>query len=278
LQGVQATVEDVGDAVQHIRIRSRGARLLGFDVSAYLFDRWLIDTGFAYAREPFLAVLAGRRIDGVCCTHSHEDHTGNAAAVAANHHCPVFLRHADALWEEGVRSLAPYRRIWWGPIEPFERVEMPEVVESGGRRLAVVPAAGHSRTQVAFFDAGTGDVFTGDLYVSGGATAILIWGDPWQEAASLRRIAALNPRRALTGHGEIIRDPAAKFRLKADRIEEAAGAAVELAATGLPSREVVRRVFPRGRLKDRFFEWLTSHEFSRLNFVRAAVRHAPAVR
>ena len=85
--------------------------------------------------------------------------------------------------------------------------------------LARVLAAHCATRGVAFFDAGTGDVFTGDLYVSGGATAILIWGDPWQEAASLRRIAALNPRRALTGHGEIIRDPAAKFRLKAERID-----------------------------------------------------------
>lgn len=276
LQGVRATVEDVGHGVRHIRIRSRGARLLGFDVSAYLVDRWLIDTGFAYAREPFLAVLGGRRIEGVCCTHSHEDHTGNAAAVAAHHHCPVFLRNADSLWGEGVRSLAPYRRIWWGPIEPFAPEEMPEAVGPEEHRFEVVPAGGHSRTHVALFDGGTGDVFTGDLYLSGGAAAILIWGDPWQEAASLRRVAALKPRRALTGHGEIVSDPAARFELKADRIEEAAGRAVELTAAGLPAREVVRRVFPRGIFRDRFFEWLTSREFSRLNFVRAAVQHAPS--
>ena len=70
-------------------------------------------------------------------------------------------------------------------------------------------------------EAETGDVFTGDLYVSGGATAILIWGDPWQEAASLRRIAALNPRRALTGHGEIIRRIPTATERKVEAREEA---------------------------------------------------------
>lgn len=257
-------------------MRTLGARLLGFDVSAYLVDGILVDTGFAYVREPFLEALDGRRIDTVCCTHCHEDHTGNAAAVAARNGCPVYLRHATALWEEGVRSLAPYRRTWWGRVEPFEPLEMPEVVVSNGRRLEIVPAEGHSQTQVALFDAATGDVFTGDLYVSPGATAVLIWGNPWQEAASLRRVAALGPRRMLTGHGLIVDDPTPLLEVKAARIERAAQRAVELAGAGLEERRIVRRVFPRGALKDRFLERLTSREFSRLNFVRAAIRYAPS--
>lgn len=269
------TLEEIGAGVTHIRMRTLGTRVLGIDVSAYLVGSLLIDTGFAYVREPLLAALAGHRIDAVCCTHSHEDHSGNAAAIAASRGCQVYLRDADALWEEGVRSLAPYRRFWWGRVEPFAPAEMPEIVDVGGRRLAVVAAPGHSRTQVALFEPSTGDVFTGDLFVSPGATAVLIWGDPWQEAASLRRVAALAPRRMLSGHGLILERPAPVLEVKAKRIEEAARMSVELAERGLPWREVVRRVFPRGGAKDRFFEALTSREFSRLNFVRAAVRNAP---
>ncbi|HSO24831.1 MAG TPA: MBL fold metallo-hydrolase [Chondromyces sp.] len=276
LQGARVSLEDVGRGVVHVRMRTFGARLLGMDVSAYLVGPILVDTGFAYVREPLLAALAGARIEAVCCTHCHEDHTGNAAAVAVRCGCPVYLRRAASLWEEGVRSLAPYRLVWWGRVEPFEPEEMPEVVEAGGRRLEAVPAGGHSQTQVALFDAATGDVFTGDLFVSPGATAILIWGDPWREAASLRRVAALRPRRMLTGHGLILDDPAPLLEAKAARIEAAARRAVELAGEGLAPRRIVRRVFPRGGFKDRFFELLTSREFSRLNFVRAAIRCAPS--
>ena len=246
------------------------------DVSAYLVGDLLIDTGFAYVREPVLETLRDRKISAICCTHSHEDHTGNAAALSRIHGCPVYLRHADQLWEEGVRDLAPYRLTWWGPVEPFSPLEMPETVESGGRRLRAVPAPGHSSTQTAFFDEASGDVFTGDLFVSPGATAVLNWGNPWEEARSLRRVAALRPRRMLTGHGLIVADPAPLLELKATRIEEAARRSVDMAAEGVAPRKIVRKVFPKGRRKDRFLELLTSRQFSRLNFVMAAVRLAPS--
>jgi glyoxylase-like metal-dependent hydrolase (beta-lactamase superfamily II) len=139
----------------------------------------------------------------------------------------------------------------------------------------VIPAPGHARTQVALYEAATGDILTGDLVISPGAVAVLTWGNPWQEVASLRRVAALRPRRLLTGHGLIAKDPVPLLELKAERIEEAARKSVKLMSEGLAPRDVVTRVFPKGAFKDRFFEWLTSREFSRLNFVLAAVRHAP---
>jgi glyoxylase-like metal-dependent hydrolase (beta-lactamase superfamily II) len=268
-------LDDVGNDVTRVRMVSLGTWSLGFEVSAYLVGGILVDTGFSYVRDPLLAALADREISLVCCTHSHEDHTGNCAAVAAVHDCQVMLRHAEGLWDEGVRKLRPYRRIWWGRVDPFDAREMPDAVESGGRRFEVVPAPGHARTQVALFESATGDVFTGDLLISPGAAAVLTWSNPWQEVASLRRVAALQPRRMLTGHGLITEDPAPLLELKAERIEEAARLSVELMSEGHPPREVVERVFPRGAFKDSFFEWLTSREFSRLNFVMAAVRHAP---
>ena len=267
-------MEDVGNGVTRVRVTSIGARSLGMEVNAFLVGDILVDTGFAYARDPMLAALENRRIQLICCTHSHEDHTGNCAAISSLRSCPVFLRHADTFWDEGIESLAPYRRIWWGEVEPFSVREMPDVVESGGRRLEVIPTPGHAQTQVALFESATGDVFTGDLVISTRASAILRWGNPWQEAESLRRVAALEPRRMLTGHGLIEEHPAPLLLRKADLIESAAGQSVELMAGGRDPRDVVRAVFPKSVAKDRFLEWLTSREFSRLNFVLAAVRHA----
>jgi len=275
MQRVRVWLDDVGSDVTRIRMTSLGAWTLGMEVSAYLVGDILIDTGFSYVREPLLAALADREINLVCCSHSHEDHTGNCAAISAAHGCPVYLRYADALWEEGVSSLAPYRRIWWGRVEPFSALEMPDVVASGGRSFEVIPTPGHARTQVALFERATGDVFTGDLVISPGAAALLTWSNPWQEVESLRRVAALRPRRMLTGHGLITEDPVPLLELKAERIEDAARKSVELMSEGVAPREVVTGVFPKGAFKDRFFEWLTSREFSRLNFVLAAVRHAP---
>jgi glyoxylase-like metal-dependent hydrolase (beta-lactamase superfamily II) len=275
VQGARVRLDDVGNGVTRIRMTSLGARSLGMAVDAYLVGDILVDTGFAYVREPLMTALEGREINLICCSHSHEDHTGNCAAIAGAHDCPVYLRDAEALWEEGVRSLAPYRRIWWGRVDPFEAREMPDVVESNGRKLEVIPTPGHARTQAALYEAATGDVFTGDLLISPGAAAVLTWGNPWQEVESLRRVAALSPRRLLMGHGLVTENPVPLLELKADRIEEAARKSIELMSNGREPRDVVREVFPRGAFKDRFFEWLTSREFSRLNFVLASVRHAP---
>ena len=275
MQAVRVRLDDVGNDVTRLRLQSLGAKLLAFKVNAYLVGDILIDTGFSYMREPLLEALENREIKVICCTHNHEDHTGNCAAIAAVHDCPVYLRRAEALWDEGVRSLEPYRRVWWGAVEPFEPREMPEVIEAGGRRLRAVSAPGHSQTQVALYEEETGDVFTGDLFVSPGATAVLGTENPWAAVASLRRVAALKPRRMLTGHGLIAEDPAPLLDLKAQRIEDAARKSVELMSKGIAPREVVAEVFARGGVKDRFFEWMTSREFSRLNFVLAAVRNAP---
>ena len=94
------------------------------EVSAYLVGDILVDTGFSYVREPLLAALEDREINVVCCTHSHEDHTGNCAAIADEHDCVVYLRDVDAPWEEGELPLKPYRRIWWGRVEEYMALEM----------------------------------------------------------------------------------------------------------------------------------------------------------
>lgn len=256
-------------------MESRWARLLGFEVNAYLFGNILIDSGFAHVERLIVEALSGYRIEAICCTHNHEDHIGNCAALASTHECPVYLRRPEAVWGEGVGDLVGYRQMWWGRPETFEPLEMPDAVESDGRLLTVIPAPGHSRTQVVLWEEATGVVVTGDLFVSPGATAVLTWENPWHAVASLRRVAALDPRRMLTGHGLVVDSPGHLLELKAERIESAARRSVALHEDGMDPRRIVREVFQRGAVKDRILKWLTENEFSRLNFVAAAIRHRP---
>lgn len=277
VRDVRAGTDDLGDGITRLRITSRRTRALGFEVSAYLVDDLLVDTGFRHARGPVLDALAGRTIRAICCTHSHEDHTGNCWPLAERHGCPVYLRNHALRWTEGVRRLKPYRLWWWGVPGPIPAEEMPEVVSGRERRLRALPAPGHAVTHAALWEEATGTVFTGDLFIASGASAVMVQENPYDLADSLRRVAAVQPSRMLTGHGLMVDDPAPRLLAKADRVEAAAARAVELHRAGMADRAIVRDLFPTGNLKDRVLEALTQGEFSRVNFVRAAVLHRSQV-
>ena len=274
IQNARVWTDEVGEGIIRLRITSRWARILGFEVSAYLVGDLLVDTGFSHVRPQVLSAFEATRIHAICCTHNHEDHTGNCGPLAVGHGATVYIRNHHLRWSEGVRRLKPYRSWFWGAPGSFEAEEMPDLVVGGSRSLRALPAPGHSITHAALWEEATGTVFTGDLFISPGASAVMIQEDPYDLVDSLRRVAALEPRLMLTGHGLAIEDPAPLLGAKADRVEAAARRVVGLHEKGMEDRDIVREVFPAGNRRDRNIEFLTQGEFSRVNFVRAAVEHA----
>lgn len=272
-QQASINVEDLGDGITAYRLHSRWTRMLGFEVSFYRVGDLLVDTGFAHARPLVLQALEGGAISAICCTHHHEDHTGNVVALAERHGCPVFVFQPQFLDSEGLDNLLPYRRLFWGRPGDFAAEAMGSRIMGRHAELEVIPAPGHSQTHVALFEPVSRTVFVGDLYVAPGASAVMTYENPYLLADSLRRVAALEPRRMLTGHGIDARNPVDRLLAKARSIERAAARSCHLVEEGERPRAVVRRIFPKGQRKDRFLEWVTQGEFSRANFVRAVVKH-----
>jgi glyoxylase-like metal-dependent hydrolase (beta-lactamase superfamily II) len=274
LPGLVCRADELPGGITRLRLSSRVTRLNGMLVAVYRVGGVLIDTGFAQAKAPLARALASAELAAICLTHHHEDHSGACSLLADRHRCPIYLRNPEARSTEGLDRLKPYRRAWWGEPEPYDPAPMPERVEAGDRVLRAVPIPGHSVSHTAFLDEASGAILVGDLFVSGGATAVMSHENPFESIASLRRVADLAPSRMLTGHGLAIERPVPVLREKAERIEQAAAEVLRLHSSGLPERQIVRRVFPAGRAKDRLIELLTQGEFSRLNFVRACTRCA----
>jgi ribonuclease/clavin/mitogillin len=268
--------EEIGDGITQISVSTRLSRLQGFDVTCFLVGEILIDTGFSKIGSLMLKCLDGRTIRAIACTHNHEDHSGNCGILARAHDCPVYLAHPEKKDEEGVGSLAPYRRIWWGWPTDYRPEPMPPEISAGGRNLKVVPTPGHSQTHVAFFQEETGILFAGDLYIAGGVTAVMSYENPYESVESLRRAAALQPRRMLNGHGLALDDPAELLLRKADKIEAAAKQVLQMHRRGVSHRRIVNKIFNNGRAKDWVTSVLTGGEFSRKNFVRACIAHRPS--
>lgn len=256
-----------------IELSNRFTRIQRFKVTCYLVGDVLIDTGFPKIGALIEKFLAGHDLRAIACTHNHEDHAGNSRVLSIKGGCPVYLANRERLWGEGVGDLPFYRRLWFGPPPPYEPEEMPELLEGSKDRLRAIPALGHSATQVAFLSENTGTLFCGDLYISGGATAVMRHENPYETVDSLRRSARLNPERLVNGHGLILENPAKAMEEKALKIEEAAFKIVQLHRLGHIESRIERVVFQEGRMRDKIMAFVTVGEFCRRNFIRACIRH-----
>ena len=113
-------------------------------------------------------------------------------------------------------------------------------------------------------------VVTGDLFLGVKVRVAHDNESPRPLVATLRAVAALEPRLLLDAHRGVVRDGAAQLRAKAGWNEETIGSIEELAAEGLGVRAIVRRLFGG----ESVVGWASFGEYSRSGFVRAVLREA----
>ena len=141
-------IEALEPGVHRIRMRSWRGALVGYDVSAYLLGDVLIDTGFARGGRALLAAVEAIRPRGVVVTHWHEDHAGNAPALAASG-LPMAMHAESEALLRARPAIRFYRRAVWGrtarlraPLEPFDPAP-----------LVLIETPGHSSDHLAVWDA-----------------------------------------------------------------------------------------------------------------------------
>ena len=145
--------------------------------------------------DAIAAVVGGRRVLAVLCTHAHNDHVTFAPALGARFGAPVLL-HADDhdLWA-----------MTHPTIEPDGELTDGQIITVAGLDVTVVHTPGHSRGAVCFSVPDLGVIFSGDTLFHGGPGAT---GRPYSSfptiITSIRdRLLTLPPHtRVLTGHGQ----------------------------------------------------------------------------
>jgi glyoxylase-like metal-dependent hydrolase (beta-lactamase superfamily II) len=159
----------------------------------------LVDAGVGQAAHLdalFAAVPAGPAL--VLVTHAHPDHASGAPAIAARAPRTRFLKYPWAEYDGA-------DRVTWTPLTDGQHVDTAE------GPLEAVHTPGHSPDHLVFWHQASGTVFTGDLLVLGSTVVIPAshGGSLSAYLASLARVAALRPKRALPAHGPAIDDPLA---------------------------------------------------------------------
>ncbi|HQR27924.1 MAG TPA: MBL fold metallo-hydrolase [Nocardioides sp.] len=145
--------------------------------------------------DAILAVVGGRTLRAIVCTHAHDDHVRVAPALRERTGAPILLHPDDRpLWELTHPDL-----LWDADLADGQ------VIEVGGMRLEVLHTPGHAPGAVCLHLADHGCVFTGDTLFRGGpgATGRSFSDRSTLEASIRRRLFALPDQTIVhTGHGE----------------------------------------------------------------------------
>jgi glyoxylase-like metal-dependent hydrolase (beta-lactamase superfamily II) len=267
---MRLSIQELEPGVKRLRMRSWRGALVGYDVSAYLLGGVLVDTGFPRGGRAMVDAVESVRPRGVIVTHWHEDHAGNAPALAArgvpmsmHPRCETLLRERPAI--------RLYRRVVWGRTSPLTvPLRVFDVAP-----LMLVETPGHSADHLAVWDAERRILVSGDLFL-GVKVRVAHEEDesPRVLVASLRRAAALEPRLLLDAHRGLVRNAAAALRAKADWNEEQIGEIERLHAAGNSAREIVKRLFGG----ESAVGYVSGLEYSRRGFVRAVLREGARLR
>jgi glyoxylase-like metal-dependent hydrolase (beta-lactamase superfamily II) len=205
---VSLQVERFAD-VTRLRMTSVASRAVGLDVSAYVIRGVMIDTGFHRARRVLRDALRAARVDAAIVTHWHEDHAGNVALLA-DQQIPLLLRPDTEATLRARPVIQLYRRLVWGvPTQlptSFARLDSSE--------LTGVHTPGHSADHQVVWDARTGTLFSGDLWLGVRSRILHASEDPYTILASLQTVLALAPERMFDAHRGDVAKPVDAIRAK----------------------------------------------------------------
>ncbi len=142
-----------------------------------------------------LALVGGRKLKAIVCTHAHDDHVRVAPEVSERAGAPILLHPADKpVWELTHPDL-----LWDVDLADGQRIEV------AGTALEVLHTPGHAPGAVCLYAADLGCVFTGDTLFEGGPGAT---GRSFSDADLIResiraRLLVLPADTVVhTGHGQ----------------------------------------------------------------------------
>ncbi|HKN67770.1 MAG TPA: MBL fold metallo-hydrolase [Gemmatimonadaceae bacterium] len=253
-------IQRFGD-VERVRLASWGSRIAGMDVSAYLVDGMLVDSGFPRARRALARFLDERSVAGAMLTHYHEDHAGNAELLASRG-IPLLMHDITRERLRAPAAIRAYRRIVWGTPRPVTSLSSSAADVT---RLRFVFTPGHSPDHQIVWDSATETLFSGDLWLGVRARVMHSAEDPYRIVESLRAAMALKPARMFDAHRGEVRDPVIALGSKISYLEETIGAIEAKIAAGWSDSAILRDVLGG----DEPVAIASRGEYSRMNFVKA---------
>ncbi|MFL6560260.1 MAG: MBL fold metallo-hydrolase [Bacillus sp. (in: firmicutes)] len=218
---------------------------VSLNVYSYLVDGVLIDTGSQSLHKYFESFIDKADFDRVMITHFHEDHTGCAAYVEKTKNLPIYLNEKTRKYCTQRADYPFYRQLFWGRRKPFHAQAMPEMFTSRNATWEVIDTPGHAHDHKAFLNRETGQLFTGDLFVSERTKVVLVEESIPAIIHSLERVLTYDFQDVFCNHAGFVEDGRVALERKLDYLLSIQHDVLALQAEG-DSAEVIRnKLFPK---------------------------------
>ncbi|CAN5900143.1 MBL fold metallo-hydrolase [soil metagenome] len=257
------TTYEVEPGVIRLRMSGWRGRAVGYEVNAYLLGGVLVDSGFPGVQRALLDAVRTLAPRGAVITHWHEDHGGNAPALARlgvpllmHPDCEVVLRARP--------HIRAYRRVVWGRTERLRE----GLAAFDAAPLEIVATPGHTGDHLVVWDAERRIVASGDLFLGVKVRVAHALESPSLLVQSLRTVASLEPRILLDAHRGVVENATSMLRAKVAWLEDMMGEVHAFAAMGCSERVIQHRVLGREPLVG----LASLGEYSKLSLVRAILR------
>jgi len=256
-----------------LRMISRFLGVSLFKVYAFFIDGLLIDTGFTHGQDKFLKICDRLHPDIVVNTHHHEDHTGNNFWMREKYGLLPLAHPKTATYMKAPFQWMPfYRRITWGCPLPSEMGELDSEIQTSRFRFVVIPTPGHADDHICLYEPNEGWLFSGDLFISEQVRYLREDEDIYLTIDSLKKIAALQPKRMFCSFSGIIDRPKEAIHQKVDYLENLKNGIEKGLQQGLAPHEIRRKLLGGG---DRF-RFVTGGQISKQNLINAFLKNPPS--
>lgn len=157
--------------------------------NSYVIGRVVIDPGPAIDEHVQRILDQAPDLEGVLITHRHGDHAPAARALRERSAATVFAPHG--VLDDSIVDV---------------RIEDGMMIELGPFSIEAIATPGHTAEHFCFL-AADGDLFTGDMVLGAGTSAVFPPdGNMGDYVASLRKLIARQPSRIHPGHGPVRED------------------------------------------------------------------------
>ncbi|MEK5231596.1 MBL fold metallo-hydrolase [Lysinibacillus sp. FSL K6-0232] len=243
----------------------------GFGMGVYSFfvDGLLIDTGSASLAQEFQPFFKDLPIEQIALTHSHEDHTGNAAWLQQHMDVPIYLHHESiqSCAKDGVYPL--YRQALWGERPAFTAQPFGSTLQTATAIWDIIETPGHTTDHLAFYNREAGAMFTGDLYVQTKTKVVLDEENIVHTLASLKKLLNYDFQEVYCCHAGYLADGRKRIVEKITYIEEMEAKVRQLFERGYSVEEITKSIVPR----DYPITHVSEEQWSSKHMITAFIHH-----